>query len=258
MSESEARRVRLTLAYDGTDFHGWQSQARERTVQDTLERALAKVAGDRPVRTRAAGRTDAGVHARAQVADASLACPYGDADLRHRLNRLLPDDVRVVDVETVPEDFHSRFGVRTKTYVYRIDVGPVENPFRRRSVWHLREPPDLAPMKDAARRLLGAHDFTSFSAPSCTKEDRVRTVAEASWRFADDRWTFRTTADGFLTYMVRNMVGALVRIGRGELPPTAVDAWIAERRPGAAGPTAPACGLTLERVVYDPPRTEDR
>ena len=255
---SGSRRLKLTVAYDGTDFHGWQAQTRERTVQVTLERALLPLTDGKDVRLRAAGRTDAGVHAVGQVADLWYEGRYADNELRHRWNRLLPDDVCVRSIETVPDEFHARYHAREKTYIYDLDTGPVHDPLQRRTTWYLRRTLDPVPVHEALQQLLGKHDFTAFSAPSCTKDDRVRCVSRASLEQHGARWRFTFSANGFLTYMVRNFVGTMVRAGRTDVRDVDIEAIFATRTPGVGGPTAPPHALRLESVLYDAVSTEDK
>lgn len=255
---SDGRRLKLTIAYDGTDFHGWQAQAHDRTVQVTLEKALVHLANGKYLRLRAAGRTDAGVHAIGQVADVWYAGRYANEELRDRWNRLLPDDVCVRSIETVADSFHARFQVIEKTYIYQLDTGPTCDPLRRRTAWHLRRELDPERVRYALQRLLGTHDFTAFSAPSCTKQDRVRTVTRAALDMEGERWRFTFTADGFLTYMVRNFVGTMVRAGRLSGEHVDIGAIFATQTPGSSGSTAPAHALRLESVVYDPVSSEER
>jgi len=245
------RRLRLLLAYDGTDFAGWQVQPDLRTVQGVLTAALTRLNGDRPVSLRGAGRTDGGVHALGQVADCAFAADLDDAGVAHALSRMLPDDVRVLAVSTVPDGFHARRHARAKVYVYRVDRSAHGDPFLRRYAAWRPGALDLPAMEQGLTLLPGRRDWSGFTAASCTVEDRVRTVFEA--RYAEEsalgRFTF--SGEGFLTHMVRNLVGTLLDVGRGRFAPERIREVLESGDRALAGPTAPAAGLFLERVVYD-------
>ena len=213
---------KLLLQYDGTDFHGWQIQGDLRTVQGELTQALSLIDG-RSVNVHGSGRTDAGVHAEGQVASVEIQREISTAKLRAAINANVGCDVRVLDVETVPDDFHARYSAREKTYVYRIVNGPVISPFWWRYAHQEARPLDLNSMKENAALFLGKHDWTAFSAAQSDVENRVRIVTqvEISER-SDDRShgsliEIRVSAEGFLRYMVRTMAGTLLAVGRGEL-----------------------------------------
>lgn len=244
------RRIRLDLAYDGTDYHGWQLQPRLRTVQGALEDALGRMAGGRRVPVRGAGRTDAGVHARGQVADALVPESLVDAEIGRGLASILPGDIRVRRVRSVEREFHAWRDAVSKTYVYRLDRTFEGDPFRTRFAWHRSGRLDLDAIEDGLRRLPGRRDWTGFADSRCDKEDRVRRLFEATYaeRGGEGRFAFR--ADGFLTRMVRNLVGTLLAIGAGSMPPHRIDEILASADRRLAGPTAPPHGLCLERVVY--------
>ncbi len=260
---------RITLAYDGTDFVGWQRQAAGRSIQALLEEALYDLAG-RTVTVTGAGRTDAGVHASGQVAGFVLERAIGPDGLRRALNARLPPTVRVVDAAEAPPDFHARFGAQTKTYCYRIWNGEIVSPFDHRYVWHVAAPLDVEAMDAAARLLEGRHDFAAFraagSATRSTERDlftsRVTRSAELgapgavsrAGRWPDARLILVEVAgNGFLRHMVRNIVGTLVEVGRGRRPVAWVADVLASRDRAEAGPTAPASGLFLAAVEYGPP-----
>ncbi|WP_316897475.1 tRNA pseudouridine(38-40) synthase TruA, partial [Pseudodesulfovibrio indicus] len=240
-----------TLAYEGTDFCGWQLQPSDRTVQGELERALSVILGG-PVRVHGSGRTDSGVHALGQVAH--FDCPDGREGFpwRRSLNALLPPDVRVVDAAEAADDFHARFGARSKTYEYRLwHEREFCLPQRRRFVWACG-PVDFERMEAAARVLTGEHDFAAFQNVGTDVGSTVRTVIsierlagesalESAWRF---------TADGFLKQMVRNLMGCMVACGRGKLSAEAVEAILASGDRTTAPATVPPQGLTLISVVY--------
>ena len=246
---------RLLIQYDGADFHGWQTQDDLRTVQGELTAALSLIDG-RSVNVHGSGRTDAGVHAEGQVASVEIQREITPVKLRAAINGNVGRDVRVLSVETAPDDFHARYSALEKTYVYRIVNGPVISPFWCRYAHHEARKLDLARMERAAELFCGRHDWTAFSAAQSDVEDRIRTVTrvEIAER-ADERAhgsliEIFVSADGFLRYMVRSIAGTLLAIGRDELSDNAVkDALEGGKRPLAAA-TAPACGLTLLSVRY--------
>ena len=280
------RNVRLVLAYDGTDFHGWQRQPDLLTVQKCLETAIARLTGE-PVHVWGSGRTDAGVHALNQVANFKIASPIPCENLAKALNNLLPPTVRIKVAREVAENFHARYDARSKTYRYRILQAPVCSPFLWRFVCHHPFPLDHERMAEAARLFEGEHDFTSFAAASgeeeagegkevrsqksefrMTQEKRtagngvvtggggdremVRTIL-SSRLFRRPRTAllvYEVTGNGFLHHMVRNMVGTLMEVGRGKLAPQDVARILGARDRTLAGPTAPAQGLCLMKVEY--------
>ncbi|HEV8169756.1 MAG TPA: tRNA pseudouridine(38-40) synthase TruA [Pyrinomonadaceae bacterium] len=247
---------KLLLQYDGTDFHGWQIQEGQRTVQGELTRALSLIDG-RNVNVHGSGRTDAGVHAEGQVASVEIEREITPAKLRAAINGNLDRDVRVLSVEAAADDFHARYSAIEKTYVYRIVNGPVISPFWYRYAHHDARPLDLERMREGAELFGGRHDWTAFSAAQSDVEDRVRTVTELEImaRF-DDRAQgtlieIRVSAEGFLRYMVRAMAGTLMALGRGELDYDAITEAIETGNRPLAAVTAPACGLTLAYVRYE-------
>ncbi|HXV74937.1 MAG TPA: tRNA pseudouridine(38-40) synthase TruA [Candidatus Polarisedimenticolaceae bacterium] len=245
------RRIRLELSYDGTDFAGWQWQDGRRTVQGVVEQALRRLAGDRVVRLRAAGRTDAGVHARAQVADCLIDSRLDDDTLARALGRMLPPDVRPRSVATVDRGFSAMRQAVRKTYRYRVDRSRFGNPLIARFALHCPDPLDAQRIERTLAMLVGRRDWSGFADSRCRVENRVRDLTEATFREHDgDEASFHFTADGFLTYMVRNMVGTVLEIGRGRMPVEVIGRMLAsrDRRLGAA--TAPARGLCLWEVVY--------
>jgi tRNA pseudouridine38-40 synthase len=246
------RRIRIALAYDGTDFHGWQVQPELPTVQGTLEAVVAQIEGGF-VRVEGSGRTDAGVHASAQVAAFSIQNPIPAGNLKRAMNRLLPFSVRVLNAEEVAPDFHPRFCARAKTYEYRIWRGEVCSPFERRYVLHHPYPLDVGRVAEAAEVFAGEHDFSAFAASDARDEEggsKVRTVFCSQAEAAAERLTYRVRGSGFLKHMVRNMVGTLLEVGKGNLDAEGVRALLAPGVTGKAGPTAAARGLFLVGVEY--------
>jgi tRNA pseudouridine38-40 synthase len=247
---------KLTLQYDGTDFHGWQMQDEQRTVQGELSRVLALIEG-RAVTVHGSGRTDAGVHAEGQVASVHLNREVGPERLRAAINGNLARDVRVIASEQVAEDFHARYSARGKTYCYRIFNAAVVSPFWFRYAQHEARPLDLERMRACARLFLGQHDWTAFSSAQSDAQTRVRCVSSLE---VSERWDERgrgrlieleASADGFLRYMVRSIAGTLMEVGRGRLSEERIERALRSGERELAGATAPAHGLTLMRVQYD-------
>jgi tRNA pseudouridine38-40 synthase len=240
---------KLTLQYDGTDFVGWQRQAAGISIQALIEDALAPIEGAR-VTVTGAGRTDAGVHALAQVASVPLTATLDSSSLLRALNATLPPDIRVVDVERVADDFHARFSARAKTYEYRIVTGPFISPFERRYAWHLPHALDVTAMPEAAAALLGPHDFAAFQGIGSSVKTTARDITALEVDVDDPHLSIVVTADGFLRHMVRTIVGTLVEVGAGRRQPGWVTEVLASRERSQAGPTAPAHGLFLVSVDY--------
>lgn len=248
---TEARRVRIDLAYDGTEFCGWQLQPGRRTVQGVLERALAELHGGERVALRAAGRTDAGVHAHGQVADGRVRLRHDDGNLVYALRRLLPPDVRPIELRTVPDGFHSRKHARSKTYHYRVDRSAHGDPFAARYALHHPTALDDACIEQALALLPGRHDWTGFTTLRCDKEDPVRELTAARMtRRSGGETCFEFEGQGFLRYMVRNVVGTLLEIGKRRMPVEQVTEILERHDPLLAGPTAAPHGLHLMRVRY--------
>jgi tRNA pseudouridine38-40 synthase len=247
---------RLLLQYDGTDFHGWQIQDELRTVQGELSRVLSLL-DDREVIVQGSGRTDAGVHAEGQVASVHLHREISPQKLRNAINGNLARDVRVLFVEIAPEDFHARYSAVSKTYQYRLVHGPVMSPFWTRYAHQEARSLDLDQMRRCAERFMGEHDWTAFSAMQTDAGSRVRNITHmriaGGWdgRGRCHLIRFTVTANGFLRYMVRSIVGTLLAVGRGEIDEETVTQAIRQGDRNLVGPTAPACGLTLKSVQYD-------
>ena len=238
----------MTLSYDGSGFRGWAKNAGERTVEGVLSDALARVLGDMP-KLAVAGRTDAGVHARGQVASFSAADEVDLESLQGSINGMLAPEVVAGNVRRAPEGFNARFSATAREYRYRIDTGPWPDPFEARFVWH--RPGELAvtAMREAARTLIGEHDFASF----CRRPQSggtVRRLERLSIARVGDRVEISARANAFLHQMVRTLVGTLVAVGDGRLDADAVHEILVVRDRGRTPPMAPALGLTLERVAY--------
>jgi tRNA pseudouridine38-40 synthase len=258
---------KLVLAYDGTEFHGWQVQPTLKTVQGELAAAIERVTGEQ-VLPQGSGRTDAGVHALAQVASFPLFAPIPAENLRRALNRTLPAAIRVHSAEVACDSFHARHSAIGKTYEYRIFRGEICPPSLARYVFALNWPLDLDAMQRAAARVLGEHDFSSFAATDpdlaerCTPappDDRgnTRTIFESAWSHSPDPdgdlLIYRVRGSGFLHHMVRNLVGTFLDVGRGHIPSEAISLILNARDRSAAGSTAPARGLFLVAVDYPAP-----
>jgi tRNA pseudouridine38-40 synthase len=243
------RNLKLTLAYDGTDFHGWQIQPALPTIQGTLQYAVQKLF-NHPVDVTGSGRTDAGVHAHGQVANVFTVRTMTPEAVVRGVNALLPPSIRILKVEDVEADFHARRSAQSKTYDYSIWRSPIVSPFRTRYVYPFRYPLDAAEIDSATQYFLGTHDFTSFSATAAEVEDRVRTIYEVEWRRTDNEWTFRIRGSGFLQYMVRTIVGTLLNVGSGKLTADQIPKIMDARDRRLAGPCAPARGLHLMWVEY--------
>jgi tRNA pseudouridine38-40 synthase len=246
---------RLLLQYDGTDFHGWQIQANLRTVQGELTRVLSLL-DDREVTVHGSGRTDAGVHAEGHVANVHLRRQITPAKLRSAINGNLEDDCRVTAVDIVPDEFHARYSAIGKMYCYRVVNDAVISPFWRRYALHETRKLDLMRMAQCARMFVGEHEWTAFSSAQADAETRVRKVTEMSVvrrdepHFGSTVLEFTASANGFLRYMARSIVGTLLAVGRNEIDEATVGRAIDEGDRSLVGPTAPAHGLTLVRVDY--------
>jgi tRNA pseudouridine38-40 synthase len=249
---------KLVLAYDGTDFHGWQVQPGLQTIQGELAAAIERVCGERTL-PQGSGRTDAWVHALAQVASLALESPIPAPNLLRALNRTLPASIRVLQTTHAPSSFHARHSAVAKQYEYRIYRGEICPPELARYVYDLAWPLDIAAMQQAAPLVLGMHDFSSFAAvdPDRTARmaadpdmDNVRTLTHSSWREEGNLLVYTVRGNGFLHHMVRNLVGTFLEIGRGQRSAADLPALIASRNRMAAGATAPGRGLFLHSVSY--------
>ena len=255
------RTLKLTVAYDGTAYVGWQRQPAGLSIQGRLEAALGDLASTR-VAVVGAGRTDAGVHALGQVAGVRLDLDIDPAALTRAVNARLPGDIRVVDSAVVADAFHARFDAVAKSYRYRLLHGPVMSPFLRRYAWHVRDRLDVGAMSEAGRMLVGEHDFAAFQAAGSAVRTTVRTLFDlavgravpGAWTGADaggaEMTVIEVRGSGFLRHMVRTIVGTLVEVGRGRWGPAEVERALRAADRSAAGPTAPPRGLFLTGVGY--------
>ena len=243
--------VKLTIQYDGTRYDGWQRQGNtDNTLQGRLEGVLSRMVG-KPVEIQGAGRTDAGVHARGQVASVHLPEGYTPQEVQNYLNRYLPEDVAVVDVVEVGERFHARLSATGKEYRYHIRMGNVPDVFARKYQYRVEEPLDLAAMERAAGYLTGKHDFRSFCGNRRFKKSTVREVFHIGVEVCGSDLTLVYRGDGFLYNMVRAIAGTLVYVGGGKLTPDDVTAILRAGAREQAGPTLPACGLFMNRLWYE-------
>jgi tRNA pseudouridine38-40 synthase len=249
------RTLKLILAYDGSDFSGWQIQPNAPTIQGSLASAIGRVTGEK-VLPQGSGRTDAGVHALAQVATFATQSPVPAGNLLKALNDILPASIRVLEAAEVPADFHARKSARGKTYRYRIFRADICPPFLARYVWHHPYPLNESAMAEAANYAVGEHDFTSFAAvdPERGREDEpvnnVRKVCCSMWRREGEEFVYEVHGSGFLHHMVRNLAGTFILVGKGTLKPEDVTRILQARDRTAAGATAPASGLYLVSVDY--------
>ena len=252
------RTIKLTIAYDGTNYVGWQRQANGFAVQQAIEDAVAPLVvhgargddADRRPGVAGASRTDAGVHAAAQVASVNLDVALSPASLLRAINVRLPVDIRIIRVEDAALGFHARFHARGKSYRYRLARSPIMSPFDRAFAWHVPDLSDVSAMRRAAAAFVGRHDFASFQARGSSTLDTVRTIERITVEERGDEVVIEIDGDGFLRHMVRAMVGTLVEIGSGLRREDSVPGILAERQRRAGGPTAPAHGLMLIAVRY--------
>ncbi|HKN22991.1 MAG TPA: tRNA pseudouridine(38-40) synthase TruA [Terracidiphilus sp.] len=274
-ADQEFRTWKLTVAYDGTDFQGWQVQPCLPTIQGELQAALGRITGESPL-PQGSGRTDAGVHALAQVASFTLRAPIPAENLQRALNRTLPPSIRVMEASTVPDTFHARHSAVAKAYEYRIFREAICPPFLARYVYACPWVLDVEKLRSCAQIFEGEHDFQSFAANDPELSERnsaadefrdhaaalkiptgstVRTIYSSVWK----EWqgeggamlVYRVRGNGFLHHMVRNLVGTMLDVGRGHLALEEIPGILAARNRSAAGPTAPARGLFLQSVEYD-------
>ena len=248
------RNLKLILAYDGSEFSGWQVQPDTATIQGALSSAIGRVTGEK-VLPQGSGRTDAGVHALAQVATFTTQSSVPVPNFIKALNNILPPAIRVLEIAEVAPNFHARKSAKAKTYRYRIYRGPVCPPFLARYVWHYPYPLDEPAMQAAAAIVIGEHDFTSFAAvdPERGRDEEVsnvRCILSSTWSRDEDEFTYSVRGNGFLHHMVRNLVGTFLLAGKGTLKPLQIAHILEARNRSAAGATAPAHGLCLLSVEY--------
>lgn len=246
------RRLRFNVAYDGTEFHGWQVQPGLPTIQGTLEEVIGFIEGC-PVAVAGSGRTDAGVHAYAQVAAVSLNNPIPVENFRWAVNRQLPRAIRISDVQQVERAFHPRFDATGKQYEYRIFREEICPPFDRNYVYHHPYPLDEDAMAAAAEVLIGEHDFTAFAATDendRADRSKVRRIFSSSFTRAGPLLSYRVSGSGFLKHMVRNILGVLLQVGRGNLTADDIRSRFVPGSGISPGPTVPASGLFLVSVDY--------
>jgi tRNA pseudouridine38-40 synthase len=243
------RNIKLTIAYDGTAYHGFQRQQNAMTVQQVLEERLAVLTGH-PVKINGAARTDAGVHAYGQVANLYTTSTIPVANIPVATRGYLPDDIVVNSAEEVPAEFHARFAAKSKIYLYRLYCGEIADPFLRNYVWHLNHSPGIPEMSAAAGQIIGEHDFSAFRAARGRQISPVRTIYQAGCRQAGRFIEFEFWGSGFLYHMVRNLVGTLVEVGFGRLSLDGFRTVFADRDRHAAGITAPPQGLYLKEIFY--------
>ena len=250
------RRIALIIEYDGTNYVGWQVQPNGLAVQQVISDAFFKLIGERPV-LHASGRTDSGVHARAQVAHFDTECRIPADKFCYALNTRLPDDIRIKASLEVPSDFHSRFCVKEKHYVYTVNNAPHASAFTRNTALHVHYPLDLDKLNEAAKLFLGTHDFNAFRSSGGMSTSTERTIFVSEWTKEGSYLKYHVAGSGFLYNMVRIMVGTMLRIGLGFEEPSIVTDALDNAERSFAGDTAPAHGLTLYEVKYDLFDTED-
>ncbi len=250
------RRIRLVIAYDGGGYVGWQTQPNGVSVQETLEGALFHVTGER-IRLHASGRTDSGVHARAQVAHFDTNARMDAGKFAVALNTHLPPDIRVMHSDACDPAFHARFSAKEKQYRYTVQFGAHADVFARHTALHIHTAPDLALMRQAARACLGEHDFHAFMCANTSITDTVRALTQSEWRRDGALLYYDVTGNGFLYNMVRILAGTMLDIGSHRLPPEAMERALLSGNRTDAGATAPAHGLMLYRVRYADFDTEE-
>lgn len=242
-------RYLMTFSYDGTNFNGYQKQDNCRTIQSEIEKCLAKINSDKEVTIHASGRTDAHVHALNQKAHFDLKKEIEPSKLRHSLNQLLPSDIYVKDIVNVDNEFHARYNVKEKTYIYKINLGEYD-PIECNYVYQYNKQLNIDAMKKALKLLEGEHNFKSFTKASDEKDNYVRTIYKTDLVFEDDKMTIMFKGNGFLRYMIRNMVGTLIEIGEGKIDYSEIVKILDDEDRTSAGITASACGLYLKDVLY--------
>ncbi len=242
-------RYLIRVSYDGTLFYGFQVQPNLRTVQGELEKAVSYLNRQTPTKIYASGRTDRGVHAMGQMAHFDLSIPIPPEKVQKGLNSNLPEDIYVSSVSLVPDDFHCRYSVHKKTYLYKINMGEY-NPMERNYVYQLGKKLNVSSMEDASKVFLGVHDFRSFIDSEEVRENTVREIFDISFQTQGDFLEIRFVGNGFLKYQVRNIVGALILVGLSKKTKEDLEELLARKSRKKALKGAPACGLYLESVDY--------
>lgn len=237
----------ILISYDGTDYFGWQRQPNKKTIQGLIENALAKIAS-RPIQVMGSGRTDAGVHALAQSAHFKAHLSLDDKELFQALNGNLPKDIRITSLQKAAPDFHARKSAKSKTYQYRIVQSTSISPFLLRYALHWPSLLDMKKMKDAAALFVREDDFTPFSSNRLLNP--VRTVTHSEIIKKNDEIIYTVEAQGFLRYMVRSIMGTLLEVGKGKIPPQAIEDLFKRKTRTLSSPTAPPQGLCLIKVIY--------
>lgn len=243
------RNFKLIIEYDGSGYHGWQRQKNDRTIQEEIEKSLTRMT-NQEIRLIGSGRTDAGVHALGQTANFRCETRLTADVFLKGLNALLPDDIVIKHCEPVADEFHSRYDAKCKMYRYRILNRSIPCAIKRQYHWFVAGQLDIATMQKAADRLIGRHDFKAFEGAGSPRTHTIRNVTVARFESFGDRIDFNIEADGFLRYMVRNIVGTLVEVGLGKTSPEEFRRILISGNRDLAGPTAPAQGLFLVHVVY--------
>ena len=243
------KNYKFEIAYDGTRYHGWEHKADVETIQGKIESVLSKMT-DSEVRINGAGRTDAGVHAKTMIASGTMDCDMTETEIRDYLNRYLPEDICVKEVKQAADRFHARFNARGKHYRYTCYAGELKPVFDRKYVWTLAKRPDINRMRNAAKYLVGEHDFMSFCGNKKIKKSTVREIFSIDISGKDNYIYFDFYGNGFLQNMVRILTGTLLEVGFGNIEPDYIGEIIAGRNRQLAGPTAPAQGLCLMEVYY--------
>lgn len=243
------KRVLLTIAYDGTDYHGWQVQPNGITVQEVLQKGLCELLGTKTGAT-GCSRTDSGVHAKQFCCHVDCDDNIPDDAFIRGLSAKLPSDIAVIDCKTVASDFHARYNALGKTYVYNILNSKIKDPFLERYYWRIERELDIDKMNEFCGKIVGKHDFYAFSSSGRTVVDTVRIVKECFVTKRDNKVKLQITADGFLYNMVRIIVGTAVAVSDGKIDPNDTEKILAEKKRENAGITAPAKGLFLEKVIY--------
>ena len=249
MTGYKVKNFKITIEYDGGRYCGWQRQTHDPTIQEEIEKALKTITGQK-ISVIGSGRTDAGVHAHAQVANFKCDTKLNTQDFSGAINSLTPDDIVITGCEEVDDTFHARYSVKSKTYIYKLLNHSNPAALYRQYAWHIRQELNLEAMRTAITHLIGSHDFKAFEGVGSPRSHTTRCVLGASLRKEAQYLVFEIEADGFLRFMVRNIVGTLVEVGLEKLTPDDFKGILASKDRSQAGPTAPAQGLFLKEVRY--------